>query len=137
MPIISWDNTLSVGYSAIDKDHKELVRLFNEAHRAVEQTIPRDQIERMLTELIGYTHWHFDHEEKLMAEHGYNRTKPHKLEHQELADNIKELYEQFLAGDDTTPNVLLPLLRNWLTNHIMKSDMRLGDFLTGFSHREL
>lgn len=135
MPIITWSDALSVGFAAIDDDHKRLVHLFNDAHEAVKQTGSREHIERILIELIDYTGWHFDHEEKIMKENNYDKINEHKLEHRELADNAKELYKQYLAGDDTVPEVLLPFLRNWLTNHIMGSDKRLGDFLNGYRRR--
>ena len=136
MPIIDWCVELSVGIEEVDNDHKRLIALFNEAHKKVEQTAPRDDLERILTELIDYTDWHFDHEEKLMDDNRYARAEEHKLEHRELAENAKELHKQFLAGDDTVPDVLLPFLRNWLTNHIMRSDKLLGDFLNGYRRRE-
>ncbi|MGE4423416.1 MAG: bacteriohemerythrin [Pseudodesulfovibrio sp.] len=137
MPIITWGKALSVGFSAIDDDHQKLIALFNAAHGAVKQTSPRQAVETILTELIEYTNWHFDHEEALMEEHGYDRIEAHKLEHQELAANARELYVQYLAGDDTVPEVLLPFLRNWLTDHILRSDKRLGDFLNGYQRQEL
>ena len=136
MPIITWSKELSVGYPAIDEDHRKLIALFNDAHKAVEHA-PREFVEKVLTGLIEYTAWHFDHEEALMEECGYPGTKGHKLEHQELAANAMELYAEFLAGDDTVLDVLLPFLRNWLTDHIMRSDRLLGDFLSGYQCREL
>lgn len=137
MPIIVWGEALSVGFPAIDEDHKKLIALFNDAHVAVEQTSRRELVEKVLAELIDYTHWHFDREEGLMEQYGYDRIKRHKLEHRELAGNALELYTQFLAGDDTVPEVLLPFIRNWLTDHILRSDKRLGDFLNGHQRREL
>jgi hemerythrin-like metal-binding protein len=137
MPIITWSKVLSVGFKAIDDDHKKLIAVFNRAHGAVEQPAKRKLVEEILTELIEYTNWHFDHEESLMEEYGYDRTEMHKLEHRELADNARILYTQYLAGDDTVPEVLLPFLRNWLTDHILRSDKRLGDFLNGYQRQEL
>jgi hemerythrin-like metal-binding protein len=137
MPIITWSKELSVGFKAIDDDHRKLIAIFNDAHEAAKGSSSRDFIEKLLTELIEYTQWHFDHEEGLMEQHGYDMIERHKLEHQELADNAKMLYAQYLAGDDTVPDVLLPFLRNWLTAHIMRSDLRLGDFLNGHQRQEL
>lgn len=137
MPIIAWSDELSVGFPAIDSDHKRLVALFNDAHGAVRQTGPRGAVEEILAELIKYTNWHFDREEKIMADHGYDRIEAHILEHRELAANAKELHAEFLAGDDTVLDVLLPFLRNWLTDHILRSDKRLGDFLNGYQRREI
>lgn len=94
-------------------------------------------MEEILTQLIEYTDWHFAREEKLMEKHGYDRMEGHKLEHRELADNAKDLYAQFHAGDDGVLDILLPFLRNWLTDHIMRSDKRLGDALNGYQRREL
>ena len=137
MPIITWSDELSVGHEGIDNDHKQLVALFNDAHLAVKQEAPREFVADILTKLIEYSKWHFDHEEELMDKQGYDRTQEHLLEHRELAESARELYEQYIAGDDTVPGVLLPFLRNWLTNHIMRSDKRLGDFLTDYQRREL
>ena len=137
MPIITWSKELSVGYKAIDDEHKKLIALFNDAHAAADGTASREFVEKILTDLIDYTVWHFDHEEGLMEKHGYDKTERHKLEHRQLASEANMLYVQYLGGDDTVPDVLLPFLRNWLTTHIMGSDRRLGDFLSNYQRQEL
>lgn len=137
MPRITWCDALSVGFPAIDNDHKKLIKLFNDAHGPADGSISRESVEKVLTELIDYTYWHFTHEETLMEEHDYDNIEAHKLQHRELADNARELHTQFVAGDETVVDVLLPFLRNWLVNHILGPDKRLGDFLTGYRRREL
>ncbi len=129
MKNISWDQSLSVEVDEIDEDHRRLVDLFNLLSHAVAEGESDDYIDALLEELIACTVWHFRHEERLMVRHGYNGLIPHRAEHNELIDSVRDLQRTFHAADKTLSNDDIEYLADWLTGHIMGQDMRLGFFL--------
>ncbi|MFC1887075.1 bacteriohemerythrin [Thermodesulfobacteriota bacterium] len=133
MALIDWSEALSVGFEEVDDDHKKLVDMINNIHNAVSQIRDKDKLADTLEDLLGYTSWHFRHEERLMQNYGYPELFNHKLKHEELAQQATELYERFLGGDDGVPAMLLPFLKDWLTDHITGTDKKMGQYLADFA----
>ena len=129
MAFIDWSVALSIGFEEVDDDHKKLVGMVNKIHDTVGQDPDKDAVADLLEELINYTSWHFRHEERLMQNYGDPEMFNHKKEHQDLEKQATELYEKFLGGDDGVPAMLLPFLKDWLTKHILETDMKMGQFL--------
>jgi len=133
MALIEWSDALSVGFSEIDKDHQKLVKIVNEFNDAISQQNDREELEETLEELIEYTSWHFRHEERLMQENGYEGMEEHQQIHRDLAGKAVEIQKKYEAGDDSVLEVLMPFLKDWLTNHIQVTDKALGTFLADLS----
>ncbi|MDC0335683.1 bacteriohemerythrin [Pseudodesulfovibrio sp.] len=129
MPLIEWSNALSVGFDEIDKDHEKLVGIINNFNEAIEQKKDKDDLEEHLDDLIEYTSWHFRHEERLMQGVAYPKMEQHQQIHRELATKAVEIQKQFGDGDDSVLDVLIPFLKDWLTNHILVTDKELGTYL--------
>lgn len=129
MALIEWSDALSVGFKEMDEDHKRLVGMVNNLENTVTTGQDRDAIMDILEELLDYTGWHFRHEERLMQEFEYPAMFEHKREHEDLVEKASGLYEQFQGGDTGVPDLLLPFLKEWLTNHILGTDMKTGQFL--------
>ena len=129
MAILEWSDSLSVGFEEIDDDHKNLLKLVNQLDDVVNKGKEGEVIGGILDELLNYTAWHFRHEERLMQTYGDPEFFNHKNEHEKLTQIAAEQKEHFLAGDLDVENTLLPLLKNWLTKHILETDMKTGKFL--------
>ena len=129
MAYMEWSDALSCGFEEIDNDHRRLLELFNDLHASVEDELDVDHIGGIFEELLGYTSWHFRHEERLMQQYEYPDYFAHKEIHDELTGQAKGLYEEFAAGDASVPGKLLPFLKDWLTQHIMVTDKKTGQFI--------
>ena len=129
MKNLVWDDSLSVEVDEIDEDHRRLVDLFNLLNQSVEEGDDADYIEALLEELISCTIWHFRHEERLMLKYKYDGFAVHKAEHRDLIDSAKALQEKFLDENKELTNDAIEFLANWLTEHILGQDMRLGFYL--------
>ncbi len=129
MKNIIWDETLSVEVDEIDEDHRRLVDLFNILSHSVAEGDATDYIEAVLEELISCTIWHFRHEERLMLLYKYEGIVEHKAEHQDLIDSVKELQQKFHKENKLLTNEDIEFLADWLTEHILGQDMRLGFYL--------
>ena len=129
MKELRWDKILSVGVDEIDDDHRRLLDLFNILNHSVQEGAEPEYLEAVLEELINCTVWHFSHEERLMLKYGYERHQDHKMEHQELIDSVKELQHKILQSDNVVTDQDLEFLERWLTEHILSTDMKLGNYL--------
>ena len=126
---IVWDDTLSVDGGEIDEDHRRLVDLFNILSRSVTEGDAAEYIEAVLEELISCTIWHFRHEERLMLMYKYDGIEEHKDEHNDLINSVKELQQKFRKEGKLLTSEDIEYLEDWLTQHILGQDMRLGFYL--------
>jgi hemerythrin len=126
---IIWDESLSVDGGEIDEDHRRLVDLFNILSLAVEEGDAAEYIDAVLEELVSCTIWHFRHEERLMLMYKYDGIEAHKDEHNDLIDSVRELQQKFHKENRLLTNEDIEYLEDWLTQHILGQDMRLGFYL--------
>lgn len=129
MALIAWSNMLSTGISEQDNQHKKLIDLINQLNDAMLAGHAADVQGKVLTELVNYTVSHFGYEEKLMAQHSYEDTPAHKAEHAKFVQTAGDLKKKFDSGNAAITSDIMNFLRDWLTNHIMKTDKRLGQAL--------
>ncbi|MBF0144025.1 MAG: hemerythrin family protein [Magnetococcales bacterium] len=122
-----WNDEWTVGIRTIDVDHKNLVGMINRLADASVRTLA---IRELLPPLIRYTVDHFRTEESMMAATAYPHLERHRGEHQGLVQHVSKVGEVIREwSDPELPDDLENFLRDWLMNHIMKSDKRLGRHL--------
>jgi len=64
-----------------------------------------------------------------MLKSGYDAFEDHKLEHSDLIDGVRALLQKFHKNNKLLTSEDFEYLSRWLTEHIVKNDMRLGFFL--------
>ena len=122
--MIEWNDSLSVGVTVIDDDHKTLIDLLNRYLQALE-TKKTLVVEEVFRELEHYTHYHFAREEELMAQCGYEQLDDHKHRHEVLCDSLRDYYNDVLWGADAEQEAeIIAFLNSWLTEHIMGEDFQ-------------
>jgi hemerythrin-like metal-binding protein len=124
MPLIQWGPELEVGRLDIDSQHYALVRITNDLADAMQLGRGRYIISEAIDRLAAYARFHFLTEENLMAKHGYERTAAHKREHAELLAKVCML--QANSGRLAVSIETMAFLRDWLSNHILRSDRALA-----------
>ncbi len=129
MALIAWGPALSVGVKEIDEQHKKLVDMVNQLNDAMTQGQGRQALGKVLNDLISYTQFHFRAEEKLMETNGYANTVAHKAEHHKLVQDVGAFKSKFDSGSASISIELMTFLRNWLSNHILNSDKKVGQSL--------
>ncbi|MFK5986291.1 MAG: bacteriohemerythrin [Pseudomonadota bacterium] len=123
MPLIAWSNELSVGIDSIDAQHQKLINMINALNDALADGSSQPMLQKIFDGLAIYTVKHFAYEENLFATHGYTESVAHKVEHKALLDKVLELKEKMQEGDFMIGIELMAFLKEWLTNHILKTDM--------------
>lgn len=120
--LITWNEGYRLGINSIDEQHKVLFDLINQLYRAYGTDKSRDNIKKVLTELINYTVYHFGNEEKLFEKIGYQHTPKHIAQHKKFVDKVLAFQTEFDNGDISVALDIVHFLQDWLVMHIMKSD---------------
>jgi hemerythrin len=131
MAFVTWDNTLDVGVSQFNEDHRRLVGYINDLHGGIVSGIGITQMTYILDGLISYTKEHFGREEELMSKHDYPDIKAHRREHYELMKQVAEFNTRLGEGKTAFSLELMSFLKDWLVNHIRGTDMKYRDFFAG------
>ena len=74
--------------------------------------------------MVEYTKFHFGAEEKLMIEKNYTGLAFQKSEHSAFVKKALEFQKDINSGKLAVSLDVLNFLKDWLTNHILISDMK-------------
>ncbi|MBF0594876.1 MAG: hemerythrin family protein [Candidatus Omnitrophica bacterium] len=129
MAMITWSDSLKVDIKVIDEQHKIWIGLINKLHEAMLQGKGKEILGEVYTELINYTIYHFDFEEKLFQQYGYKESLSHIQMHANLTQRVKDLKTEFEKGTFLITIDTMDFLNDWLYNHIMKPDKQYASFL--------
>ncbi len=136
MPIITWNENMSVNIKEIDKQHKEFVNIINtffDAMKVDAIKVSKDSevLEAVIAKLINYASYHFTAEEKYFEKFEYSESDLHKEEHKNFIKQIDEFKKALDEGNtlqyknDTPLSVdMVKFLKHWLNNHIMDFDKK-------------
>jgi len=120
MPYIEWTDSFSTGISVIDAQHKRIIHYINQLTDAQNLQEP-ELIGEVLLNLIDYTLMHFEFEESLMEDAGYDAISIHKKTHDSFRNKINSYHDRYKAGEDISDE-LFQVLNIWLVNHIAEDD---------------
>ncbi len=126
--LVSWNSTLSVGVREIDEQHMRLVELLNTMYAAMKSGRGESVLAKLLDELVRYTVYHFDSEEKLMDKYGYPDKPAHRKEHEALKKQVGEFVGKYKKGEVPLSGDLIHFLKNWVVNHIKRTDKKYGPY---------
>lgn len=126
-PFFPWVDDLSVGVHRMDDQHKVLLRLINRVADLSESGVGGAAVRIVLGQLVDYTKFHFQDEEKLMRDAGYPEVDVHAKVHEAFVAEVGRLVAAATASTETVDgSALLPLLKDWLVRHIQGTDKKYG-----------
>ncbi|MBJ6725485.1 bacteriohemerythrin [Geomesophilobacter sediminis] len=128
MSLIAWDDGFLLGVPEFDEHHRHLVGLLNRTYDCFIERQSPDKAETIVNELIDYATYHFNCEERWMVKIGYPGRLDHAKEHQRYIRRIAEIQQDVLSGKKSVTLEMLVFLKNWLTDHILKTDVDYRDF---------
>jgi hemerythrin len=120
--LITWSDALSVSNPDIDQQHKKLVEMINDLHDAMRKGQTESVMANLFDRLLGYTAEHFSYEEQRMAACNYPHLFAHKVRHADLVRKTMVLHEKFASGNQHLNMKVMRFLKDWIVNHIQKSD---------------
>ena len=126
MPLMQWDTTMSVGVPKLDNQHQILIDLINEVYEA-ERLHDEHQMTSLLDQMREYAVMHFLFEEECMEQSGYPDLEAHRALHDAFNDKVDKFQQEIFAK--TNFSQIFMFLSRWLTDHIMKEDMKYSAYM--------
>jgi len=121
-----WKEIYSVGNVEIDKEHKQLFDIAQEAFTQVESSQRNIKIKEVLTELYTYMKTHFKHEEKFMQEMKYPLVEEHKILHHHIIEKINTFVKQLPNMEESLfEKELAKIIDIALVHHIIQEDRKI------------
>ena len=132
MALLHWRDNMSVGVEAVDNDHKHLVDLLNKLHFLRLAGADRESVGNVLEELLHYTEYHFEREEKLMESCSYPDLTEHRELHKDLARQLREHTKTFEDRPESFDvEAFYDFLSDWLLVHVLEKDMKYKPYVLG------
>jgi hemerythrin len=130
---IEWSPALAVGIPLIDEQHKTWFKRLNDLSVSIVARQGADAVGRTLGFLSEYTSHHFASEERHMDTLRYPGLDEHRRKHGELRQALARLVQDFEeeGSTESLAQFVNRFLSQWLTEHILEQDVKLGIFLRG------
>lgn len=125
MKTLEWKSEYSVGVEMIDEQHKMFISIMNDLYVAITEKKEKNILDDVFKQLVAYTQFHFQTEERYFDEFDYEGATEHKAAHKRLCDQIVVLQNK---GDALMENPfeLMDFLEDWLIEHIIGMDKLYG-----------
>ena len=129
---LRWRNSYSCNIREIDKQHRKLFEIGSKLtilEPICSQIIIHDEILEVISELKGYTVYHFEYEERLMLKLGYGDYDGHKQEHEAFVNKVLELEQNSLyLNNPAILKEIIDFIYHWISDHILETDMKYKGF---------
>lgn len=121
-----WKSIYSVGNIHIDKEHKQLFDIANEAFKEVNEKNRKDKIKTIILRLYDYMNKHFEHEEEFMENINYPKIDEHKEMHKNLISLVQNFIKQLSVMNlQIFEKELAKIIDILLVKHIIKEDRKI------------
>lgn len=131
-PVFEWEDHYNIGIADIDLQHRHLVALMNRlSGELLQGKLTAAARQDYLQELVDYTHYHFNDEERFMDAAGLDAgfVAQHKEGHQQFIRQIAAFAPEIQHNSDEAMGVMLKFLFSWLIFHILGSDHAIQEQL--------
>ena len=129
MALFTWNDSYSVKVALCDQQHKNLFDIINRLADAMRMGKGDEVVSKTVGELLQYTRTHFQQEEALMQKANYPELASHQGAHRKFVADVEGLLKQTREGRAANSIQVLNLLRDWLVNHIQKTDRAYSECL--------
>ena len=132
-----WNERFAFGITEVDSQHEKLFEMLGKldmlSHDIRDGFNVTDDIQDLLANLQAYTVRHFEDEEKLLFDAGYDDFDNHVKEHEAFIEKIQETLEKDLDFEqEEAINGLYKFLFEWVSNHILNTDVKYVPTMKAF-----
>lgn len=119
-----------INVTEIEQQHQQLINMLSSLDDAVKNHEYREDVYRIIDDIIAYTELHFAHEEQLMAPSGFPVFELHRNHHKHLISEARRLREKY---DEVGEERFREWFNHWyFTNflvHIQYADKPIEDYI--------
>lgn len=126
---LTWNSSFEIGIPAIDGEHRAIVENFEKLYLLMMSGQGHDFYAELLDFLTHYIDTHFANEEAFQKSIGYDHMDQHMKRHQFFREKIQSLIDEQKSPISNTDLIKLNLfIKDWLIQHILNEDKKLGEF---------
>ena len=127
MPLVVWNDRLSVGIPEIDRQHKQLIDQLNALVDAMHSNRGKEEIKTIVKFLDIYVAEHFRFEEGCMHKYKCPVAAQNSTAHVQFMNSLKEIKDELDNKGASLPLAIKvnEQLLDWFVNHIKKIDYQL------------
>lgn len=127
---MKWQDSWNSGHMEIDSQHKKLLRLVNSIIETIFKEESYEVLGNKLSNLLEHLEYHFEYEERLLRELGYEYEEDHRWLHKELIKKLNDLIEkQKNVGDITHSDIFEFIVGELVVEHLVKEDYKFFELL--------
>lgn len=130
MAFFDWNEKYCVKIEKLDGHHRKLLAMLEEFYRGVSGKSSQGTLLELIRKLEDYSIYHFTTEETLMQKYDFPGLKKHRQEHEAFIKKIGDYRARFESGKMIIGMDITQFVKNWLINHILKTDMAYSKYLT-------
>lgn len=127
-----WKDRYNLNISEIDSQHRKLFEIGARAYdlAMVDDSYDHyDEIVSILQELLDYTEYHFNFEERLMESYKYDGYGAQKQEHGFFISKIRAMISKDIDSDQKKAvTEVIDFLSEWISSHILFSDRKYAAY---------
>ena len=124
-----WKEMYKVGNDQIDKEHKQLFDIAQEAFEEVDSASRGKKIKLIIGKLYTYVKTHFEHEEEFMSSLKYPRIEEHKKLHEAIINKMNDFIKELSSLNvEMFEKELATLIDILLVQHIIQEDRKIMDW---------
>ena len=127
-PFAIWDDRYSIGIKIVDDQHKELFAIANDLYDACQgaNAVTTEHFKEVLQKAVNYVALHFSTEERIMKKTNDPEFEMHQTEHDMFVKKVMEEAAGLNHGDEDAPELFMTFLRNWISDHVTGTDIKIG-----------
>ena len=125
---MQWDPSFSVGVAMLDEQHKGIIDMINQLLADPKEDVDSETISHVLNKMTRYAIDHFETEERLMAVHKFPELSAHQEMHTAFRKKTVGFCLDTMTNKDSVIDEIFQYLKDWWTDHILKSDMKFRPF---------
>jgi hemerythrin len=129
MALLTWNQTCSTGVRAMDDQHGILLDVMNELRLAQLHGSDREQVDKLLEQLVEFTRMHLWSEERLLELNEFPGLVEHRAEHRSLLSQMQESARRAQHSEGVQMRCFLRFLCDGFQEHMEGMDMEYGPWL--------
>ena len=131
-----WKDAFLSGNDLIDRQHKHLVKMANELFAAMLSERPDADAALIVSSIMAETRQHFQDEEAILRQLGFDKVDQHAAEHAQLLDRAQHLAGRFEAKELTLGSLFQFLAHEVVIRHILGSDRAYFELIAAAQARQ-
>jgi hemerythrin len=126
---MEWNDNFKIGVVSVDSQHEELVNLLNKLQTSIKLGDDQKAFANTIRALVDYTNYHFSTEEEFMQSIRYPKLDIHKIIHEKLITDVKNILIGLKHGNPVKAISLMRFLNDWVCKHILEEDLEIGKYI--------